>query len=303
MFQPVKLSKVGQLASIGVLSLSLFACGNDDSDPASPLRTGVFLDSAPVEGLNYVTATMSGETDADGEFNFNAGEMITFSIGGLELPEVQASNTVTPITLFANDEESVADLSRLLQSLDEDGVIEDSISLSMNIQSITSDTQIDFGEDAFDAQAQALLIDVNGPQATLIEAETASANLNQALVDNELISEDCTAEHPMVGRSMELSSLAHGVSGTVTVMNDCELEVTNFNYDGGGPNVFFFAAVDRAYSSNYFVIGPQLNGQRWVNDTLRLPIPEGKSLDDFNSLSVWCSDFNANFGEVFFGES
>jgi len=62
-----------------------------------------------------------------------------------------------------------------------------------------------------------------------------------------LTTEDCTAEHPYVGRSLEFSDLSfHGVSGTVTVLNDCEMEVTNFNYDGGGPSVYFYAAVDRA---------------------------------------------------------
>jgi len=303
MSQPVKRSRTNQLMCMGILSLSLFACGNDESGPASPMRTGVFLDSAAVEGLSYTTATMSGQTSSLGEFTFNAGERITFSVGGLALPEVQAADYVTAVTLFGNDETAVADLSRLLQSMDEDGILDNGISLPPDVESITSDTPVEFGGADFDAQAQALLMQVNDQQASLVDAEIAVANLNQALVDNGLVSGECSAEHPFVGRSAELSSLAHGVSGTVTVLNDCELEVTNFNYDGGGPSVYFYAAVDREYSSNSFIIGQQLNGKRWVNDTLRLPIPEGKSLDDFNSLSVWCYDFNANFGDVFFGDT
>jgi len=303
MFQQVKYARYGQLAVLGALSLTLVACGSDESGPASPLRTGMFLDSAAVEGLSYTTATMSGKTNAAGEFTFNAGERITFSLGGLELPEVQAANTVTPLTLFGSNEASVADLSRLLQSMDEDGITDNGISLPLTVESITSDTQVDFGEAGFDTQAQALLMQVNGPQATLIGADTATAGLNQALVDNNLVSQDCTADHPYVGRSLELSNFAHGVSGTVTVLNDCEMEVTNFNYDGGGPSVYFYGAIDRAYSGDSFIIGQRLNGQQWVNDTLRLPLPEGRTFDDFNSLSVWCSDFNANFGEVLFGDS
>jgi len=300
MFQVVTLAKLGKLAGVGALSLTLIACGGDDSGPASPLRTGVFLDSAAVEGLSYSTATMNGKTNAAGEFMFNAGERITFSLGGLELPEVQAANTITPVTLFGGNDASVADLSRLLQSMDEDAITDNGISLPLTVESITSDTAIAFGEASFDMQAQALLMQVNGTQAMLVGSETAMANLNQALIDNELVSQECTADHPYVGRSLELSNFAHGVGGTVTVVNDCELEVTNFNYDGGGPSVYFYAAIDKAYSTDSFIIGQRLNGQQWVNDTLRLPLPEGKTLDDFNSLSVWCADFNANFGEVLF---
>lgn len=303
MFQLTTRVSLAKLAGIGAITLSLIACESADNSPASPLRTGVFLDSAAVEGLGYSTATMNGKTNMSGEFSFNAGERITFSLGGLALPDVQAANTVTPVTIFGSNEAAVADLSRLLQSMDEDRITENGITLPLTVESITSDTQIDFGEQNFDAQAQALLQQVSGADATLIGATVAMDNLNQSLVDNDLVSDDCSADHPFVGRSVELSSLAHGVSGTVTVVDDCVIEVTNFNYDGGGPSVYFYGATDRNYSGDSFIIGQRLNGQRWVNDTIRLPFPEGKTLDDFNSLSVWCSDFNANFGDAFFGDS
>lgn len=114
--------------------------------------------------------------------------------------------------------------------------------------------------------------------------------------------ENCSADHPFVGRSVQLSSLAHGVSGTVTVADDCTLVVDNFNYDGGGPSVYFYGGQNTSYiGADAFSIGPQLNGRSWQNETLTLVIPEGKSLDDFDSVSVWCFDFNANFGDAFFG--
>jgi len=48
MFQLVKRTNLSRIVSIGALSATLIACGSDDSGPASPLRTGVFLDSAPL---------------------------------------------------------------------------------------------------------------------------------------------------------------------------------------------------------------------------------------------------------------
>lgn len=290
-------------------SLMLVACSGDDGGSAPALTTGVFLDSSAVEGLGYVTtgrngeAGLSGKTDRDGEFDFNAGDSVTFSLGGFALPTVQATSNVTTVSLFgaadANDPR-VADLSRLLQSMDTDQTPDNGITLPLTVESINSDTQLDFGEPAFDAQATLVLSQVNESEGPLVDSETASAELTESLVENEVISDECTSEHPLVGRTAELSTFAHGVSGTLTVLNDCVIEVTNFNYDGGGPAVYFYAGVDRNYVTGSFPIGRQLNGQQWVNETLLLTIPEGKSLDDFNSLSVWCFDFNANFGDAVF---
>lgn len=304
MFQLVRYSRTGQLASIVALAFSLIACGSDDSDPASPLRTGVFQDSAKVEGLGYTTATKIGVTNEDGEFAYDAGESITFSLGELELPLTRAASNITPLDVFAGNEAAIADFSRLLQSMDDDGDNTNGIRIPPEVGLITEDTPLNFGTPGFDAEALAVLMQVIGPQAALVGAETAMASLNQALVDNGLVSSgDCSADHPYVGRTAEFSNEQHGVGGTITILNDCEMEVTEFNYDGGGPQVYFYAGVDRVYSSNSFIIGRQLNDTKWVNDTIRLKLPEGKSFDDFNSLSVWCAEFGINFGDAFFGDA
>jgi len=292
---------------LSLMSVMLVACGSDDSDPASPLRTGVFLDAAPVEGLGYETATMRGKTNLAGEFSFNAGETITFTIGNFSLPALQAANSLTPKDIFgATDvtEPEVADLSRLLQSLDVDSDASNGILLPLTVDAIASDTVIDFGGPNFDTQAAFVLSQVNESQNGLVDVETAVADLTDSLIENELINEDCTSAHPLVNSTAELSMLEHGVSGTIKVINDCVIEVSNFNYDGGGPDVFFYAAADRAYGADSFMISePRLNGQQWVNDTVTLKIPEGKTLDDFNGLSVWCFRFGINFGDGFFNDS
>ena len=267
----------------------------------------MFLDAA-VAGLSYETETLSGITNAAGQFNFIAGEMVTFSIGDLELPAVSGESIVTPLDLFgANDvtDTRVVNVSRLLQSLDTDANPDNGIDLPFAELSNGNSTlaDIDLASPEFDEQADIALSSTVSSYTALVDAETATAHLTQSLIENNLISDDCSADHPFVGRSAELSTIAHGVSGTVTVLDDCTLEVTNFNYDGGGPAVFFFAAIDGDYRNYSAIIGPRLNGQRWVNNTLLLPIPEGTTLDDFNSLSVWCQDFNVNFGDVFLGNT
>lgn len=288
-----------------LLATSLLVLGGcSDSDPVSPMRFGVFLDSA-VAGLDYVTETQSGTTDSAGTFNYIAGETITFSIGTMELPTVRAASTITPLDIYASNDVRtlpVVNLSRLLQSLDSDGNTDNGIVIG-NDSVFTSDTQLNFFGAEFDQQANTLLQNSGSAVSTLIDANTASAHLQQTLIDNGLISNDCTSIHPYVGRQASFSTEFHNVSGTLTVLDDCTLQVQNFNYDGQGPAVYLYAATDRQYdATDAFIMGPQLNGQVYVNDTIRLTLPDGKTLNDLNSISVWCAEVGISFGDAFFGD-
>jgi len=63
--------------------------------------------------------------------------------------------------------------------------------------------------------------------------------------------------------------------GTVTVLDDCTLEVTEFGYDGLGPNVYFYVGKDGNFSGpNATLVGPRLNGQVYINDRFRLELPD-----------------------------
>lgn len=125
----------------------------------------------------------------------------------------------------------------------------------------------------------------------------ATDNLNLSLGTDT----NCSTSHSNVGRSGMLATFQHGVSGTVTIIDDCTIEITGFNYDGGGPQVYFYAGTNGDYTaSNAFQFSKLLTGTSFSNNTIQLIIPNNKTLDDFNSLSVWCVDFNANFGDVIF---
>ncbi len=84
---------------------------------------GVFLDS-PVSNISYKTTTQSGTTNADGQFNYLAGETVTFSVGAVNLPSTPATKTITPLSLANSTDmgnNTVLNLLVFLQSLDEDG--------------------------------------------------------------------------------------------------------------------------------------------------------------------------------------
>src|SRR5436309_7684442 len=96
----------------------------------SPVLTGVF--AGPIAGLKYQTPTLSGITADDGQFQYRAGEAITFLVGGLVLGAVEAAprlNLAQLVNRVAGKidklhDPSVTNLGRFIHSLDQDVNIE-----------------------------------------------------------------------------------------------------------------------------------------------------------------------------------
>jgi hypothetical protein len=103
-------------------------CPGDPECPPEPpvgpvINTGVYIDSF-VGNISYLTETQSGRTNEEGEFLYITGEMITFSIGGLELPPTLAKAVITPLDIAGSItilDDTVLNIARLMLSLDVDG--------------------------------------------------------------------------------------------------------------------------------------------------------------------------------------
>ena len=109
----------------------------------------------------------------------------------------------------------------------------------------------------------------------------------------------CGSTHSLVGQSRNLSSLQHGVSGILTVVSDCELKIDNFRYDGGGPNVRVYGGRNGSFSSGVN-LSEQLNGRSYNGETINFFLPDGTTLDQVNSFSIWCFQFRSDFGSASF---
>lgn len=100
------------------------------------------------------------------------------------------------------------------------------------------------------------------------------------------------------GWHAELSTLAHGVRGVVTVVDSDTLRVDNFYYDGQGIDVRIYLATANTQSAftNGLSVGPDLVGAPYVNASFMVDLPAGETTDDYQAVSIWCVAANANFG-------
>ncbi len=162
-------------ASISSIAL-LAGCSNGSPSSGSSGSTttgstqtetekGVFVDS-PVAGINYVTAPggQQGQTNEVGEYDYTPGDTVTFSIGGIELPAVEATGRITPADMGSgatdwSTDSTVINILRLLQTLDEDGNPDNGITITAAIHTALQDIAIDptLSEADFETQANSAL--------------------------------------------------------------------------------------------------------------------------------------------------
>ena len=140
----------------GIVLLLLSACGGGGSSDSSTTGTttpdastaeGHFIDSA-VSGLTYICGDITGITDENGTFTYYVDQEITFMIGDVVLGTASGASIVTPIGLVdgAKDEtnETVINLLRFIQSLDNDGNLSNGINITTSIASALTNTAVNF---------------------------------------------------------------------------------------------------------------------------------------------------------------
>lgn len=182
--------------SLSLISLVLLsACGgNSSSNPTaenSPTteeianKTGVgYYVDGPVEGVEYDCGNQNGVTDNNGTFTFEEGENCTFTLGGITLREVNASELEDNMILFENNLET----SQLLQTLDNDGDSDNGIQIAQNVlESIKAGglTELPIGADAMGALFQDME-GVEGYEGSLVSLEEAQTHLQTTIQELNL---------------------------------------------------------------------------------------------------------------------
>ncbi len=131
--------------------------------------TGEFVGGAPVAGLTYRSGKCTGTTDAHGTFVYFRGKAVTFAIGDLVLGSAAGQERLSPIDLVpgaVDGTDPVANnISVLLQSLDQDGHLNNGIRITRAIAAIVGQYAINFDQTpaafAADPNVKALLAELN----------------------------------------------------------------------------------------------------------------------------------------------
>ncbi|MDA3896097.1 MAG: MopE-related protein [Desulfobacteraceae bacterium] len=181
-----------------LMGINFIGCGggggSDNSSNGSTVIEGVFLDSA-VEGLNYKTDTQTGITDNNGTFKYQENEVITFSIGSIDLGQTTGKTIITPIDLVegatdANNNQ-VINICRLLQTLDDDSNVDNGITIAETVNNAAKVISIDFNADVnqFDETVESdidkLTSLTSAGRRELVSVNDAQDHINQIFQDDD----------------------------------------------------------------------------------------------------------------------
>ena len=171
-------------ASVLILSACGGGGGSEDSTVPTTPSTGVFVDSA-VSGLHYQTPTRSGTTNSAGEYDYLPGEVVTFSIGGIQLGSALGGPVISPLSLLPSATDAthptVTNIVRLLMSLDDDSNPSNGIAISAATVTAATGVSVDFtvADLAADTGMVSLLAAL--PTVTLVDTATAQTHFSTTL--------------------------------------------------------------------------------------------------------------------------
>ena len=209
--------------------------GGDSTTSTSTGNTGVFLDSA-VEGINYSTNTVSGTTDTKGQFEYNDGETVTFSLYGQPISKALGFDAITPLD---NTDSSVGDdylinVLRFLQTMDTDSDPTNGITLP----NVSGDMNIDFDQSPDDFSADA---DVNS---------FIAANANSTLVSPPDAIDHFATTLASISNAYTLDLTGKNASSVIT-SSFCNVDFqVGFNYKFTTTG-YTFSGIDTINSTNF----------------------------------------------------
>eukprot|EP00090_Calanus_glacialis_P036161 TRINITY_DN6168_c0_g1_i1.p1 TRINITY_DN6168_c0_g1~~TRINITY_DN6168_c0_g1_i1.p1 ORF type:complete len:216 (-),score=41.82 TRINITY_DN6168_c0_g1_i1:55-702(-) len=121
------------------------------------------------------------------------------------------------------------------------------------------------------------------------------------------------------GRQVKIGSfknIFHDIGGEAYALDSQTILIKGFTYDGEGPDAFFLAGTTGKPSrANGDVVLPYpFEGKHFTYSDRNIPLllrsfdgeeivltlPPGKTVDQLRWISVWCRDYQINFGHVTF---
>ncbi len=112
----------------------------------------------------------------------------------------------------------------------------------------------------------------------------------------------CESTHAKIGQVAELSTFFHDVSGTAVIVDDCTIRLDDFVYDGEGIDVRFYSGLGGNYLGGFSMSEENLLRPEGYDgsETVYAQLPEGRTLDELDGISVWCVPVRQSFGDGLF---
>ena len=141
--------------------------------------------------------------------------------------------------------------------------------------------------------------DLENVIAFIVNSDPISAMPTPMPTATPIANGGCASTHPKIGQTATLSTIAHNVSGTATIVDDCTIRLDNFSFDGGGIDIRVYGG-NGDFRNTGFSMGDNLLDQVFNNDTLTVKLPANRTLDDIDRISIWCIPVRASFGDGVF---
>lgn len=114
----------------------------------------------------------------------------------------------------------------------------------------------------------------------------------------EVMSSECDSTHAKVGWTAELQNFFHGIGGTATIVDNCTIVIESFTFDGNGIIIEVYAGLDGDYDAGFSISDNLYNFPTgYHGETLTLTLPDGRTMDDLDGISIWCATVGVNFGD------
>jgi hypothetical protein len=162
--------KYFQILAGGLLIYILAACGGGGGGSSSPqpsseaaiTANGILLD-APVEGARHVSGSVRGITDANGTFQYEIGNSVRFYVGDILLGEAVGKPMITPVDFINGadiNNDTVTNIARFLQTIDEDENPDNGIQISQIVRDLAKNRSVNFSQSpaAFDSDGNVQII-------------------------------------------------------------------------------------------------------------------------------------------------
>ncbi|MCF6324947.1 MAG: hypothetical protein L3J89_11615 [Gammaproteobacteria bacterium] len=279
------------LSLVTIAALALAGCHGDDvihaETPAPIIASGMFKDSS-VSGLTFESGGQSGTTGSDGSFNYEVGNSVTFSVGGIILGTGIGAPIMTPIDLITNgssDSPQVKNMVRFLTMLDSTPPLSSGIQISSAVQTIANSwNQVDFSSINLDADLAGIISDVASADSripVLLNTEDAKLHLTSTLL--------CLYSGAFVGTftgSDQGRIGFHVNSGTILDSGTNEVEGITYSTV---TNRYAILSGDRADDLRFIPVGHN-DIRRFINGA-----PDSTDVDNDTDLTELESIFTGNF--------